>query len=80
MKQPLVKYRLIIKYLAAALSDGRNAGPQMQNLYVQDHLFDDYASAKKAGVKTVNAFLAEGKDIREATIEPIMLQENLLGD
>lgn len=71
MKNPLLRYRVLIQYLEE-VQDG------LPNRATFDKTYDTYKKAKKESLKVLQGIQLVDKRILRATIEPVLLQENLV--
>lgn len=78
MKLPLIQYRLVIEFFEAQAGDGIDSTRPL-NLVREVQVMDDYKKIKKYGRLFLQNLSVSNKQIRSATIEPVFLQENLLG-
>lgn len=72
----LVKYKLTVQFLSQKVGDGIDAD-RNRELYTDEQLYDNYKTAKKEALKILKE--NSQREISKLTIEPVLLQENLLG-
>lgn len=72
-KHALIKYRVVVQHL-----EEKQEGYPDRATY--ENLFDDYSKAKKVAVKLLRSLQLNNFKVLRASIEPVLLEENLLGN
>lgn len=69
----LTKYHVVFQYYT-------NTQKNLPDLITKEDFFDSYKKAKKEALKFLKTLKASNKTIEKAFIEPVFLEENLLGN
>lgn len=68
----LTKYRVVFQYYTTTQKN-------LPDLITKEDFFDSYKKAKKEALKFLKTLKISNKTIEKASIEPVFLEENLLG-
>lgn len=73
MQETLIRYQVLIQYLEVK-AEGYPDRASFEHVYL------DYKTAKKEAMRVLKSIQSANKQILRATIEPVLLQEDLLAN